>query len=89
MTGGSSLLPGIRTLANRVLGVPVRIARPENLVGLTDQLNSPAYSTSVGLLSWSMLMNELNAGPTGGRPRSKGSITNLDSLKNFLKRLLP
>ncbi|HVN54282.1 MAG TPA: cell division protein FtsA [Anaerolineaceae bacterium] len=89
LTGGTSLLPGIRTLANRVLGAPVRIARPENLVGLTDQLNSPAYSTSVGLLYWSMLMNELNAGPSGGRSRSKGSGSYMDSLKNFLKRLLP
>ncbi|NMB59497.1 MAG: cell division protein FtsA, partial [Chloroflexi bacterium] len=49
LTGGSSLLPGIRTVASKMLGIPVRIAGPENLLGLTDQLHSPAYSTSVGL----------------------------------------
>ena len=63
LTGGSSLLPGIRSLASNVLGVPVRIARPENLVGLTDQLGSPAYSTSVGLLHWALLMNEYRPAP--------------------------
>ena len=38
LTGGSSQLPGMRTLASNVLGLPVRVAKPENLVGLTDQL---------------------------------------------------
>ncbi len=56
LTGGSSLLPGIREVASKVTDLPVRIAKPENLVGLVDQLNSPAYSTSVGLLRWAMLM---------------------------------
>jgi cell division protein FtsA len=88
LTGGSSLLPGIRALASQVLGVPVRIARPENLVGLTDQLNSPAYSTSVGLLNWALMMSE--AGPrTGIRDSSPKGVPDLVSLKSWLKRLLP
>ena len=56
LTCGSSLLPRIREVASRVTGLPVRVAKPENLVGLVDQLNSPAYSTSVGLLYWALLM---------------------------------
>jgi cell division protein FtsA len=88
LTGGSSLLPGIRALASQVLGVPVRIARPENLVGLTDQLNSPAYSTSVGLLNWALMMSE--TGPrTGIRDSSPKGVPDLGSLKGWLKRLLP
>jgi cell division protein FtsA len=88
LTGGTSQLPGIRALANKVLGVPVRIAKPENLLGLTDQLNSPAYSTSVGLLYWALLMNELNTqAPRGFNP--KGVNVNWESFRNFLKRLLP
>ncbi|MFN2194918.1 MAG: cell division protein FtsA, partial [Anaerolineales bacterium] len=38
LTGGSSALPGIRQLASRVLGLPVRIAQPENLTGMVDKL---------------------------------------------------
>lgn len=88
LTGGSSQLSGIRTLASEVLGLPVRVARPENLVGLTDQLHSPAYSTSVGLLNWAMMMSE--AGPSvGHRPRKKGGSVWGDQFLNFLKRLLP
>ncbi|MBP9676220.1 MAG: cell division protein FtsA, partial [Anaerolineaceae bacterium] len=58
LTGGSSQLPGMRQLAANVLNMPVRVARPENLIGLVDQLQSPAYSTSVGLLKWSELMTQ-------------------------------
>ncbi len=58
LTGGTSNLPKIRQLASRVLNLPVRIAKPEGLIGLTDQLHSPAYSTSVGLLYWALMMNE-------------------------------
>src|SRR5512142_757428 len=47
LTGGSSALPGIRALSSRVLGLPVRLAQPENLIGMVDRLNSPAYSTGV------------------------------------------
>ena len=88
LTGGSSLLPGIRGLASKVLGLPVRIARPENLVGLTDQLNSPAYSTSVGLLNWALLMNETNPENLGPRPGPKGAI-DLEKFKAWIKKLLP
>lgn len=88
LTGGSSLMPGTRTLANRVMGLPVRIARPENMVGLTDQLHSPAYSTSVGLLYWALMMNEAALGYSGVGSRRKGGF-NFGNLLRWLKRLLP
>ncbi len=87
LTGGSSQLPGMRQLASQVLGLPVRIARPENMIGLTDQLQSPAYSTSVGLLNWALMMNE--ATPTRRSTSLKGGRFEWDAVKNFLKRLLP
>ncbi|HSV86528.1 MAG TPA: cell division protein FtsA [Levilinea sp.] len=87
LTGGVSNLPGIRALASEVLGLPVRIAKPENLVGLVDQLNSPAYSTSVGLLNWALLMSE-SAQPFRST-RKRGGKVEWDFLTNFLKRLLP
>ncbi|KAF0111101.1 MAG: cell division protein FtsA [Chloroflexi bacterium] len=90
LTGGTSLLAGIRPLVSRVLGMPVRVARPENLIGLVDQLQSPAFATSVGLLKWAELMNEPMGNPT--RSKSKGHtipVTNWDDIKGWLKRLLP
>lgn len=94
LTGGTSLLPGIRQVASRVLNMPVRIARPENLVGLVDQLQSPAYATSVGLLKWSELMETTTSAVPQSRHSShltpmKGVNINWDKVKNWLSRLLP
>ncbi len=96
LTGGTSLLPGIRALASKTLGVPVRVAQPENLIGMTDRLNSPAFSTSVGLLRWAVMMSEITSQPRSRRSRSSaraGSTErpsgNWEWFKNFIKRLLP
>jgi len=92
LTGGTSALPGIRQLASQVLGLPVRTAQPEKLIGLVDQLRSPAYSTSVGLLHWAAALTEEEIRPARGRsrrgPRGESNM-NFESIKNFLKRLLP
>jgi cell division protein FtsA len=93
LTGGTAALPGIRSTAADVLGMPVRTAQPENLSGLIDKLNSPAYSTSVGLLRWALTMHEHEVAITSGgrkRRRTKGDKSmNLDAVKNWMKRLLP
>jgi cell division protein FtsA len=87
LTGGSSLLPGIRKLGAEVLGLPVRVAQPENLVGLVDQLYSPAFSTSVGLLNWALLMdNAIQPGRTKVPPVPEDLW---EKVKDFARRLLP
>ena len=87
LTGGSALLPGIKKLGAEVLGLPVRVAQPENLVGLVDQLYSPAYSTSVGLLNWALLMDEAIQ---PGKAKAPPVPTDLwEKFKDFAKRLFP
>ena len=86
LTGGTSALPGIKRVASDVLNMPVRTAQPENLSGLVDRLNSPAYSTSVGLLRWAVSMHEHDLG--GERRRSKGE-KNMDVVKKWIGRILP
>jgi cell division protein FtsA len=57
LTGGSSQLPGVKTVASEVLKLPVRVAQPENLTGMAEALKNPAYSTSVGLLKLGLIMD--------------------------------
>ena len=95
LTGGVSMLPGIRELASKVLGLPVRVAKPENMIGLTDLIDSPAYSTSVGLLLWAMMMSETMApSPQSKRGRNRaprslemGSI-DWESAKRMVMKIL-
>jgi cell division protein FtsA len=89
LTGGSSMMPGIGAVASRVLGLPVRIALPDNIDGLTDKLHSPAYSTGVGLLNWAVIMNEFEPHFQNGRHRYRGGDSNFDKVKDWLRRLLP
>jgi len=92
LTGGTSALPGIRQLASQVLGLPVRTAQPENLVGLVDQLKSPAFSTGVGLLHWAAALADNDISSIRGQKSSRGNNerpVNLDTVKDWFKRLLP
>src|SRR5512138_3594061 len=87
LTGGTSLLPGIRRTASEVLGMPVRTGQPDHLVGLVDRLNSPAYATSVGLLHWALNMHEHDVaiGRSRRSRRTKGETNvNLDNVKDWL-----
>lgn len=52
LTGGGSLLAGTAELGREVLGMPVRVALPTGIGGLTDGLLTPAYASSIGLLLW-------------------------------------
>ncbi len=85
LTGGTSALPGIRDLARDVLGMPVRLAQPTNLIGLTDRLHTPAYATSVGLLRWAVRMNEFTR--LDFRPRARGEGWNW--LKQVIRKMFP
>jgi cell division protein FtsA len=89
LTGGASLLPGVRLLASQTLGLPVRVANPGELKGLVDQLNSPAYATSVGLLIW--LQKEVQ-GLASVRPahksRSREGTDVGKKVQDFIKTIL-
>jgi cell division protein FtsA len=88
ITGGCALLPGIREVAARTLGFPVRLGKPERLTGMSDALRSPAYSTSVGLLRLGLDMDSSAPPETkNSSPISGGGIGPL--LGGFFKRLLP
>lgn len=50
LTGGTSLLKGIRDLSENGLGLPTRIGVPASVGGLLEQIRSPIYACGVGLV---------------------------------------
>jgi len=89
LTGGASALSGMKRIASEVLNMPVRIAQPEKLLGLVDRLNSPAYSTSVGLLRWILSMQEQDLS-IGHDRRSKGDKRiGFGFVRKIIGRILP
>ena len=88
ITGGSSLLPGYRDLASRILNLPVRLAQPERVTGIADTLKNPSYSTSVGLLRLGLEMDamlEPDLDANVGVPVNQWGRR----MNNFLRRFLP
>ncbi len=81
VTGGGSQLVGLREAAREVSQRPVRMARPGNLRGLVDALNSPAYATAVGLLHWGMQ-------GVIARPSKRRKVSGFN-LKGWFGNLLP
>ena len=67
------------------VGLPaVRLGTPTGIYGLTDQISTPAFATSVGLLKWG-LDQEFEPSSNRGRLALSGigsAVTNW--LRNFL-----
>lgn len=82
ITGGSSQLRGMADIATKVLGVPARIALPRNLQGLVDNINTPGYATSIGLLRWAMSEHQIYR-PSERRGELKRRLS------GFFRSLLP
>ena len=87
LTGGTRLLPGIRELAGKVLSLPVRLAQPDSVTGLADELRSPAFSTSLGLIAWAKMQQETHM--DGYRYGIGWPIFDLKRAAGFFKRFLP
>lgn len=54
LTGGTSKTEGAAELAEEIYQMPVRIASPAHVKGLTEVVNNSIYSTGVGLLVYGM-----------------------------------
>lgn len=81
--GGTALLPGLPKLSRRILNMPVRTAMPRDIQGLVDDIQTPAFATSVGLLRWALAHAPQVALASKPREGSRGKFW------DFLKALLP
>ncbi|MBE0478816.1 cell division protein FtsA [Candidatus Aerophobetes bacterium] len=56
LTGGSSLLPGVKEKAEEKLALPARIGYPR--IDSSTKIFSPVYATAVGLIFWGMKVRQ-------------------------------
>jgi len=54
LTGGASMLTGVRDYAEKFLGKRVRLGRPMNIDGLPEAAHSAPFATLVGLLNYTV-----------------------------------
>lgn len=58
LTGGASQLTGVVDVAEMVLDKHVRLGKPRNIFNIPDALNSPAFSTAIGMLIYGVNYSE-------------------------------
>ncbi len=86
-TGGGALLPGLVELAKAyqstvkgAMPITARIGVPNNIYGITDIANNPAYSAVIGILMMSLdeatKVNIPNAKKSGDKKKFKFNIKN-------------
>jgi cell division protein FtsA len=93
MSGGGALIKNICPLANEVLGMDAKIGRPLGLAGgLIEEVNSPIYATSVGLVLHALKSEGLenqamvpSSSKGTGVEKVMSSIT--DRMKSWFKEL--
>ncbi len=92
ITGGGAKTVGAEDSAKRMLSMTVRVGMPQNIAGLIDDVQSPTFSTAVGLLEYSRnFRSEGVSGPglSSMIPGFKFDILNVSSLTKLLKKFLP
>jgi len=88
ITGGGSQTINIKEISNRLISLPVRIASPPKVGGIVDEIINPAYTSSIGLLLYS-LEEKKKSGFTNIK-KNKISFNGLfGKIKNLLQPLLP
>ncbi len=64
LTGGGAHLRGLCELAEKIFNLPVRVAVPRGLEGMSEEVSQPEYATAVGLV----LYGARTRRSTGARP---------------------
>ncbi|MEH6355779.1 MAG: cell division protein FtsA [Marinobacter sp.] len=63
ITGGASTMEGVIELAEEIFHMPVRLACPQAVSGMTEVVNNPIYATGVGLLIHGFRQMDLGRAP--------------------------
>lgn len=87
LTGGGAQMSGILELAKQKLRLPVRIGKPHNLPGLSEQTDSPAFAVAMGLMMWAMEQERRPSGRSSLHMPQLGNTVN--KVKDWFKTFLP
>jgi cell division protein FtsA len=89
ITGGGSLTVGIRDAAKRMLAMPVRVGLPTQVKGIIDEVQSPAYSTVIGLTLYGAEMTPVRSGRFTMPTMPGGSGKMMKRIIEIIKSFIP
>ncbi len=88
LTGGTAQIKGIEKIAEHTFKLPVRVGYPTRLSGIVDQIQSPSYSTTVGVLM--IMADAMRYDSSRFMERKSGNISGIGSrVVSLFKSFLP
>ncbi len=89
ITGGGAKLPGLVDLGKREFRLPVGLGFPQGYSSAIDKIQDPAFTTALGLASWSAEVNGQGGmiGNIGDRFSAVGDT--VGNIRRWVKGLLP
>lgn len=87
--GGASLIVGLLDQSKFILGFPSRAGKIEGFVGLTDEIDSPAFAASAGLIHYGAKTQSISESslPVLGKALPIKAVT--QKFANIIKSFLP
>ena len=73
ITGGGALLRGFAEVVQQQTNLPARVAAPQGLHGMNDEICGPDHATVVGLLRWGARSNLSGKPVRSNRKTSDGT----------------
>ena len=83
LTGGSSKMEGAVELAEEIFHMPVRLASPQTVTGLTEMVKNPIYATGVGLLRYGQ--KQVASGAATQNLPATEQVGFMDKMKTWIK----
>ncbi len=89
LTGGGSLLLGITKVAEKIFGLHSRIGKPFGIEGLFSEVQSPEFSTSVGMLKFfvKQISEDLNSTESFKNESTKIEKKLLKKIKSWMENI--
>lgn len=86
LTGGSSLVEGAVELAEEVFHMPVRLGVPHDVSGLKEEVRSPSFATTVGLLMYAKEHQSYQPNNNDQRALSQDAGSMLAKMKSWFSQ---
>jgi len=92
ITGGGALTSGIVQMGKKIIGLPIRIGKPEGVTGLIDEIINPSFASTVGLILYGKKykMGEKDDFKNFNQILKDFSLKNsVSKIKDFFKQFIP
>lgn len=89
--GGGALTAGMVEMGRKTIGMSIRVGNPTNITGLIDELISPQYATTVGLLLYGQknIISETGWKNFNRILKDISFSNSINQIKNFFKQFIP